>query len=128
MYGSRISFKDKDDFDKFAKKQMNNLQKSSNKSATIQTITDDTLTSGADYIYSVYFTEKDSKPNIKISDTIPVLELRQYSTLIYKKDITTGKGDYYSIYFSERGLPAELHSREEIKFKIQQLLNSCSFE
>lgn len=127
VYGNKISFKDKDDFDKFAKKQMNNLQKSSGKSATIISISEDSLISAADYIYSVYFIEKDSKPNVKINDTIPVLQLRQYSTLIYKKDATTGKGDYYSIYFSERGLTEELHSKEEIRFKIQQLLTSCEF-
>lgn len=127
VFGERKNLKDKDDFYKFAHKQLENLQKSSGKSATIISITEDSLISAADYIYSVYFIEKDSKPNVKINDTIPVLELRQYSTLIYKKDATTGKGDYYSIYFSERGLPEELHSKEEIKFKIQQLLDSCSF-
>ncbi len=127
VYGGKANLRDKDEFDKFARKQMNNLQKSSTKSATIQKITEDSLTSGADYTYSVYFVETDSKPDVEVNGQRPVLELRQYSTLLYKRDALTGKGDYYSVYFSERGLPQELHSREEIRFKIQQLLNSCEF-
>jgi hypothetical protein len=127
VYGSKMNLSGKEDFDKYAAKQTNNLKKSSNKSATIQNITEDSLTSGADYTYSVYFVEKDSKPNVEINGQRPVLELRQYSAIIYKKDQQTGKGDIYSIYFSERGLPGELHSKEEIRFKVQQLLNSCEF-
>jgi hypothetical protein len=127
VYGSKMNLSGKEDFDKYAAKQTNNLRKSSNKSATIQNITEDSLTSGADYTYSVYFVEKDSKPNVEINGQRPVLELRQYSVIIYKKDPQTGKGDVYSIYFSERGLPGEVHSKEEIRFKVQQLLNSCEF-
>ena len=127
VWGSAISFSDKKDFDKFAGKRLNDLKKSSGKSATIESITEDSLTSKADYMYTVYFTEKDSKPDTKLNGQTPVLELRQYTTLIYKKNPQTNKGDVYSIYFSERGLPEEIHSKEEIRFKIQQLLNSCEF-
>ncbi len=127
VYGGKINLANKEDFEKFANKQINNLKRGFKKSETLQEITKDSLTSTADYISTVYFVTTDTKTNVEINGSSPVLELRQYSTLLYKKDLTTGKGDYYSIYFSERGLPEELHTKEEIKFKIQQLLNSCEF-
>jgi hypothetical protein len=127
VYGGKKNISDREDFLKFANKQMDNLKKSSSKTATIEAITEDSLTCSSDYIYSVYFIEKDSKPNVQVNGVTPFLEVRQYSSIVYKKDVKTGKGDYYSIYFSERGLPEELHSKEEIRFKIQRLLNSCEF-
>jgi hypothetical protein len=127
VYGLKMNLSGKEDFDKYSAKQTNNLKKSSNKNATIQSITEDSLTSVADYTYSVYFVEKDSRPNVEVNGQRPVLELRQYDVLLYKKDSQTGKGDLYSIYFSERGLPEELHAKEQIRYKIQQLLNSCEF-
>lgn len=128
MYtGAKKNISDKEEFIKFANKQKDNLIKSSSKSATIESVTEDSLTCNSDYIYSVYFVEKDSKPNVQVTGQTPVLEVRQFSSIVYKKDAKTGKGDYYSIYISERGLPGELHSKEEIRFKIQRLLNSCKF-
>ena len=127
VYGGKKNISDKDEFIKFASKQTGDLKKSSSKTATIESITEDSLTCNSDYIYSVYFVEKDSKPNVQVIGKTPVLEVRQYSSIVYKTDVKTGKGDYYSIYFSERGLPEELHRKEEIRFKIQLLLNSCEF-
>lgn len=127
VYGSKKNISDKEDFMKFARKQKDNINKSSSKSATIESITEDSLTCNSDYIYSVYFIERDSKPNVQVNGQIPVLEVRQYSAIIYKKDEKSGKGDYYSIYFSERGLATELHTKDEIRAKIQYLLDSCEF-
>lgn len=127
VYGSKINLSDKDDFEKFANKQISNLKKSFKKSETLQEITPDTLNSAADFISSVYFVTKDTKPDILVNGQPPVLELRQYSSIVYYKNPKTGKGDFYSIYFSERGLPEALHTKEEIRFKIQQLLYSCEF-
>ena len=126
-YGSKMNLSGKEDFVKYAAKQTNNLKKSSNKYATIQSIEEDSLLSRADYTYGLYFTEEDSKPNVEVNGKRPVLELRQYNVLLYKKDQQTDKGNLYSIYFSERGLPQELHTKEEIRSKIQHLLNSCEF-
>jgi hypothetical protein len=127
VYGGKINLSDKEDFEKFENKQTNNLKKGFKKSETLKEFTQDTLTSNSDYISSVYFVTEDTKASLAIDDKNSVLELRQYSTLLYKKNLKTGKGDYYSIYFSERGLPQELHSKEEIRFKMQLLLSSCEF-
>jgi hypothetical protein len=128
VYGRKINLKDKDDFEKFVSKQTNNLKKGFKSSETLQQITENTLLSNADYIHSVYFVTTDTKPDIKIAGQYPTLQLRQYSVMLYKKDLKNGKRDLlYSVYFSERGLQEELHTREEIKWKIQQLINSCEF-
>src|SRR5258706_1054514 len=127
VYGGKIKIADKEDFEKFVNNQLNNLKKGFKKSETLQEITQDSLTSNADYISSLYFVTEDTKPAVRVNGNRPVLELRQYSSLIYKKDLTSGEGNFYSIYFSERGLPQELHTKEEIHFKIQQLLSSCEF-
>jgi hypothetical protein len=127
VYAGKINLSDKEEFEKFAKKQINNLKKGFKKSETLKEMTEDTLFSNADYISSVYFVTEDSKASLPAGGKAPLLELRQYSSLLYKKDLKTGKGDFYSIYFSERGLPQELHTKEEIRFKIQLLLSSCEF-
>ena len=127
VYGSKINFSDKDDFENFFDKQVNNLKKGFKKSETLQEMTTDTLTSAADYTSAVYYVTKDTKPNVLINGQPPVLELRSYNAIVFYKSPATGKGDYYTIAFSERGLPEELHTKEEIRFKIQQLLNSCEF-
>jgi hypothetical protein len=127
VYGGRKNLSDKEEFQNFFNKQINSLKKGLKKSETLQAITPDSLTSEADYISGVYFVTHDSKADVVINGIHPVLELRQYSILLYKKDPVTGKGDYYSVYFSERGLPEELHTKEEIRFKAQQLVTSCEF-
>ncbi len=127
VYGGKMSISDKEEFDKFANKQINNLKKGLKKSEIIKEFSSDTLTSTADYISSTYFVTEDSKPSLPPGVRISSLELRQYSVLIYKNIANNNKGDFYSIYFSERGLPDELHTKEEIRYKINALLKSCEF-
>jgi hypothetical protein len=38
---------------------------------------------------------------------------KKYTALIYKKSLQTSKGDVYSFYFSERGVPKEIHSKKK---------------
>lgn len=127
VYGGKINLSDKEDFDKFFDKQVNNLKKGFKKSETLQQLTADTLTSAANYTSAVYYVTTDTKPDATLNGQTPVLELRSYNAIVFYKDPATGKGDYYTIAFSERGLPEELHTKEEIRFKIQQFLSSCNF-
>ena len=121
------NFSDKEDFEKYANRQIGKLKKGFKKSEILQQLTQDSLTSNADYTSSIYFVTEDTHPNMVINGNHPSLEVREYNSWVYKKDVKRGKGDVYSITFSERGLPEELHTKEEIRFKIQQLLNSCEF-
>ena len=117
-----------EDFEKFISKQIANLTKRDlEKSETLKLLKQDTLASVAEYSSSIYFVTENIKPPIVIDGKHPVLEMREYNTCIYKKDLKTGKGMVYLVFFSERGLPQELHAREEIRFKIRKLLNSCEF-
>jgi hypothetical protein len=127
IHGDKRNFADKKDFEKYANRQIDNLKKDFKKSETLQILTQDSLTSDADYTSSIYVVTEDTKPYVFVNGSHPTLELREYNAWLYKKDLISGKGDVYSIYFSERGLPGELHTKEEIRFKIQQLLNSCEF-
>jgi hypothetical protein len=120
-------FGDKEDFEKYVTRQIDKLKKGFKKSETLHGLTQDSLTSNADYTSGIYFVTEDTKPTMVINGNHPVLEVREYNTWVYKKDLISGKGEVYSITFSERGLREELHTKEEIRFKIQQLLNSCEF-
>ena len=127
VHGVKKNFSDKDEFEKYTKRQIDKLKKGFKKSETLKELTDDSLTSNADYTSSIYFVTEDTKPAVVVNGSHPTLDVREYNAWVYKKNEISGKGDVYSITFSERGLPQELHTKEEIRFKIQQLLNSCEF-
>lgn len=127
VLGDKRKFDSKDDFDKYVSRQTSQVKKGFKKSETIRLFMQDTLVSAADFISSLYFVTEDSDPAIAVNGVHPTLEVRAYHAWLYKKDSTTGKGNVYAIFFSERGLPGELHSQQELKWKIQQFLNSCEF-
>lgn len=118
VFGEKRNF-DKADFDKYVSKKINQIKKGFKKSETLQLFVEDSLTSSADYISSVYFATEDTNPAVVVNGVHPTLQVRDYHAWIYKKDSAAGKGDAYAIFFSEIGLPKELHSKEEIRFKIQ---------
>jgi hypothetical protein len=121
-------FNSRDDFEKFVSKQIANLTgKNLEKFETLQMLKQDTLASGADYSSTIYYVTENAKSAVIVNGQHQVLEMRSYDTWMYKKDLKNGKGNIYNIFFSERGLPQELHTREEIRFKIRQLLGSPEF-
>jgi len=126
VYGEKRNFSGKDDFDKFINKQTGKLKKG-RKIGDRGGVTPDSLSSQADFISSVYYLSEDTSPDISIQGVHPSLEVREYNAWLYKKDSQTGKGDIYTIVFSERGLPEELHTKKEIRLKIQRFLDSCEF-
>jgi hypothetical protein len=127
-FADKKDFDSKNDFEKFLSKQITNLtRRDLEKFETLKLIRQDTLVSGADYSSTIYYVTENTEPPIVINGKHPVLEMRGYNTWMYKKDSKTGKGMVYLVFFSERGLSRELHTREEIRFKIQRLLSSCEF-
>lgn len=117
-----------EEFEKYMRKQIDKLTKGDlEKFETVQLVKQDTLVSGADYSSTFYYVTENTRSAVVVNGQHQVLEMREYNTWMYKKDLKKNKGTIYTVFFSERGLPQELHAREEIRFKLRQLISSCSF-
>ena len=116
------------DFEKYMSKEIDKINKEDlEKFETVKLLKRDTLASGADYSSTIYYVTENTKSAVVVNGQHQVLEMREYNTWMYKKDSQKDRGTIYSIFFSERGLPQELHTQNEIRFKLRQLISSCSF-
>ncbi len=120
-------FSDEEEFKEYVKKHVDKAGNDLKKSETLQEQAYEKLNSPADMTYAVYTTKTDTKPEGVDLKGQSFLETRTYQVCMYKKDVKKNKGRIFLISFSERGLPAELHSKEEIRFKINLLVQSSTF-
>jgi hypothetical protein len=115
-------------FEEYVKKHIEKAGKNLKKSETLQEQLFEKIHSPADMTYGVYSVTRDTKPeNTGSLNGQSFLEVRTYQVCMYKTEVKKSKGRVFLISFSERGLLEELHSKEEIRFKINLLLNSSSF-
>lgn len=122
-----IDFSSNEDFENYVKKNLEKSAKKLKKSETLKEMLYEEGTSPADMTWFAYSVSNDARPDgIKLhEDTF--LETRTYQACMYKKEIHGTKGRVFLVTFSERGLPEELHSKEEIFYKINLLVQSSEF-
>ncbi len=85
------------------------------------------ISTPADLSFASYFVSDDSKPLGTDMQGNPFVEVRTWQAYLYKKQIKNNKGRIFQVTFTERGLPAEVHSKEEIFYKMDLLLQSSKF-
>ena len=103
-------------------------KKNLKKSETIIESSFKEISTPADLSFASYIVSDDTKPLETDMKGNPFVEVRSWQAYLYKKKIKNNKGRIYLVTFTERGLPVEVHSKEEIFYKMNLLLQSSKFE
>jgi hypothetical protein len=122
-----IDFSSQEDFEKYAKKNIEKAGKNLKRSETLKERAYEQGRSPADMTLFAYSVTEDTRPEGIKLDEHQFVETRTYQACLYKKEIKGNKGRVFLVTFSERGLPEELHSKEEIFYKINLLVQSSEF-
>jgi len=122
-----IDFAAQADFETYVKKNIEKLSKDLKKSEILKERTYLNGTSPADMTLIVYSVSEDTRPEgIKLAAN-QALETRTWQACMYKREVKGDKGRVFLVTFSERGLAEELHSKEEIFYKLNYLVQSSEF-
>jgi hypothetical protein len=121
-------FSSLDEFKSFVKSKVEAGDKKQlkNSESVIEFTYTDVITP-ADLSFASYIVTHDDKPSSVDLRGKPYLEVRTWQAYMYKKKIKKGKGRIFQVSFTERGFPEELHSKEEIFYKMNLLLQSVEF-
>lgn len=121
-------FNSLDEFEKYVKSKVENADKSLlKKSETVIEFNYVDISTGADLSFASYIVTRDVKPMGVTLQKNQFLEVRTWQAYMYKKDVKKNKGRIFQVSFTERGVPEEIHTKEEIFFKMNLLLKSIQF-
>jgi hypothetical protein len=97
------------------------------KSETIVESSSIEISTPADLSFASYSVSDDTQPEGTDKKGNPFVELRTWQAYLYKKQINNNKGMIFRVTFTEKGLLPEVHSKEEIFYKMNLLLQSIQF-
>jgi hypothetical protein len=122
-----IDFASQADFETYVKKNIEKFSKDLKKSETLKGRAYLNGKSRAGMTLMVYSVSEDTRPEgIKLAAN-QALETRTWQACMYKREVKGDKGRVFLVTFSERGLAEELHSKEEIFYKLNYLVQSSEF-
>jgi hypothetical protein len=115
-------------FEQYVKSSVEKANKKNlKKSETVIESSFKEISTPADLSFASYIVSDDTKPLGTDMKDNPFVEIRTWQAYLYKKQIKNNKGRIFQVTFTERGLPREIHSKEEIFYKMNLLLETSKF-
>jgi hypothetical protein len=121
-------FNSQEEFENFVKSKVEQGDKKQiKKSESVSEFIWVEIPTAADMSYASYIVTHDTNPQgVGLKDG-EYLEVRTWQAYMYKKEVKKNKGRIFQVSFTERGFPSEIHTKEEIFYKMNLLLKSITF-